>query len=80
MIYLASFHGAVTFYYTSYIYTLYKMYTQLGLAKYIVKGEKDIKKNHDYTILRQVFDMARDCGDDWVENRFYKGKKIEQVE
>ena len=23
-------------------------------AKYIIKGEKDIKKNHDYTILRQV--------------------------
>ena len=29
-------------------------------------------KNHDYTILRQVFDMARDGGDDWVEDRFYK--------
>ena len=49
-------------------------------AKYIIKGEKDIKKNHDYTILRQVFDMAREGGDDWVEDRFYKGKKIEQVE
>ena len=36
-------------------------------TKYIVKGEKDIKKNHDYTILRQVFDIARDGGDDWVE-------------
>ena len=46
-------------------------------AKYIIKGEKDIKKNHDYTILRQVFDMAREGGDDWVEDRFYKGKKIE---
>ena len=34
-------------------------------------------KSHDYTILRQVFDMARDGGDDWVEDRFYKGKKIE---
>ena len=46
-------------------------------AKYITKGEKDIKKNHDYTTLRQVFDMARD-GDDWVEDRFYiRGKKIE---
>ena len=30
-------------------------------AKYTLKGEKDIKKN---TILRQVFDMARDGGDD----------------
>ena len=38
----------------------------------VIKGEKDIKKNHDYTILRQVFDMARDGGgDDWVEDRFY---------
>ena len=48
-------------------------------AKYIIKGEKNIKKNHDYTILRlrQVFDMAREGGDDWVEDRFYKGKKIE---
>ena len=27
--------------------------------------------------LRQVFDMAREGGDDWVEDRFYKGKKIE---
>ena len=41
-------------------------------AKYIIKGEKDIKKNHDYTILRQVFDMARDGGDDRVEDKFYK--------
>ena len=31
----------------------------------------------DYTILRQAFDMAREGGDDWVEDRFYKGKKIE---
>ena len=37
----------------------------------IIKGEKDIKKNHDYTILRQVFDMAREGGDDWVEDRFF---------
>ena len=44
-------------------------------ARYVIKGEKDI--NHDYAILRQVFDMARDGGDDWVEDRFYKGKKIE---
>ena len=44
---------------------------------YVIKGEKDIKKNYDYTILRQVFDMAREGGDDWVEDRFYKGKKIE---
>ena len=29
------------------------------------------------TLLRQVFDMAREGGDDWVEDRFYKGKKIE---
>ena len=29
------------------------------------------------TVLRQVFDMARDGGDDWVEDRFYKGKKKE---
>ena len=37
-----------------------------------------MKKNHDYTILiRQVFDMAREGGDDCVEDRFYKGKKIE---
>ena len=35
--------------------------------------------NHDYTILRQVFDMTRDGGDDWVEDRFYEGKKIEYV-
>ena len=46
-------------------------------ARRVIKGEKDIKKNHDYTILRQVFDMAREGGDDWVEDRFYKGKKIE---
>ena len=46
--------------------------TWLEYAKYIIKGEKDIKKNHDYTILRQVFDMARDHGgDDWVEDKFY---------
>jgi len=37
-------------------------------ARYVIKGEKDIKKNHDYTILRQVFDMmARDGGDDWIQ-------------
>ena len=41
----------------------------------VIKGEKDIKKNHDYTILRQVFDMARDGGDDWVEDRFYKERR-----
>ena len=40
-------------------------------TKYIVKGEKDIKKNHDYTILRQVFYMAKDGGGDWVEDMFY---------
>ena len=48
-------------------------------SRYIVKGEKDMKKNHDYTILRQVFDMVRDGGDDQVEDRFDKGKKIKQV-
>ena len=34
---------------------------------------------NDYTALRQAFDvaMAREGGDDWVEDRFYKGKKIE---
>ena len=37
-------------------------------ARYVIKGEKDIKKSHDYTILRQVFDdVAREGGDDWVE-------------
>ena len=40
-------------------------------ARYIIKGEKDIKKNHDYTILRQVFYMAKDGGGDWVEDMFY---------
>ncbi len=38
-----------------------------------------MKKNHDYTILRQVFDMVRDGGDDQVEDRFDKGKKIKQL-
>ena len=47
----------------------------------VIKGEKEIdfNKNHDYTILRQVFDMVRDGGDDQVEDRFDKGKKIKQV-
>ena len=49
-------------------------------ARYIIKEKKDIKKNHDHTILSQVFDMARDGGDDWVEDRFYRGNKIEYVE
>ncbi len=40
--------------------------TTTTLHRYIVEGEKDIKKSHDYSILRQVFDMARDGGDDWV--------------
>ena len=39
--------------------------------------QKDINKSHDYTILRQVFDMAKDGGDEWVEDSFYKGKKID---
>ena len=43
----------------------------------MLSGERDIKKNRNYIILRQVFDMARNGGDDWVEDRFYKGKKIE---
>ena len=38
-----------------------------------------MKKNHDYsdyTILRQVFDIAREGGDDWVEERrFYKKER-----
>ena len=52
-------------------------------ARRVIIGEKDIKKNHAYTIsisisiLRQAFDMTREVGDDWVEDRFYKGKKIE---
>ena len=54
-------------------------YSTTYYARYVIKGKKDIKKNHDYTILRQVFDMAREGGDDRVEDRFYKGKKIEQV-
>ena len=49
---------------------------KLNTRSYLIR-EKDIKKSHDYTILRQVFDMARDGGDDWVEDRFYRGKKIE---
>ena len=68
----------------SYIYVADVVFSHeddVHYAKYIniiiIKGEKDIKKNHDYTILRQGFDMARDGGDDWVEDRFYKGKKIE---
>jgi hypothetical protein len=38
-----------------------------------------MKKNHDYTILRQVFDMVRDGADDQVEDRFHNGKKIKQL-
>ena len=41
-------------------------------ASYIIKGEEDIKASHDYTILRQVFDMVRDGEDDWVEDRKQK--------
>ena len=43
-------------------------------ARYVnvIKGEQDIKKNHDYIIFKQVFDMARGGGDDWVEDsRFF---------
>ena len=32
-------------------------------ARYVVKGEKDMKKGRDYAILRQVFDMA---GEGWL--------------
>ena len=59
------------------IYVVKGVIDDVYYARYVIKGEKDIKKNHDYTILRQVFDMAREGGDDWVEDRFYKGKKIE---
>ena len=34
-----------------------------------------MKKNHDYTILRQVFDMARGGGDDWAQDKDRKGKE-----
>ena len=36
-------------------------------AKYIIIEEKDRKKNHDYTILREVFE---DGGYNWVDDRF----------
>ena len=49
----------------------------LGVKPQIIKGEKDIKKSHNYAILRQVFDIASDGRDDWVEDRLYKGQKIE---
>merc|ERR1711991_1232359 len=56
------------------------MYYYYKIKDKRINGEKDIniKKSHDYTIciLRQAFDMAREGGDDWVEDRFYKGKKI----
>ena len=42
-------------------------------------NDDDYETLLNYTILRQVFDMAKEGGDDWVEDRFYKGKKIEQV-
>ena len=52
-----------------------------------MKGKRSVQKlgikwqsNSNYTILRQVFDIARDGGDYWVEGRFCKGKKIEQVD
>ena len=44
-------------------------------ARYVIKGEKDIKKSHDYTILRQVFDMAREGGEDRFYKYKYKGKR-----
>ena len=31
------------------------------------------------TLKYVAFDMARDGGDDWVEDRFYRGNKIEQL-
>ena len=35
------------------------------------------KLTAETVVLRQAFDIARDGGDDWVDDRFYKGKKIE---
>ena len=46
------------------------MYTTY--ARRVIKGGKDTKKSHDYAILRQAFDMAREGGDDWIEDRLYK--------
>ena len=57
------------------------MYTTY--ARRVIKGGKDIKKNHDYTILRQVFDVARGGGgDDWIiEDRLFikQGRKEDRV-
>ena len=47
-----------------------------------IKGENSIKKSHDYTILRQVFDVARGGGDDWIiEDRLFikQGRKEDRV-
>ena len=43
-------------------------------ARYVKKGEKNIKNDHDYTILRQMFDIAGDVND-WVEDRFIKERR-----
>ena len=42
-------------------YVVFSREDDVYYARYIVEGEKDIniKKNYDYAILRQVFDMAR---------------------
>ena len=42
--------------------TCAKRYARCHVIK--IKGEKNIKKSHDYTILRQVFDVARGGGGD----------------
>ena len=64
--------GSITITYLPLLFTItiyYVLLCYVYYAKYIIKGEKDIniiqvlaniKKNHDYTILRQVFDMTRD--------------------
>ena len=39
------------------------------------KGYKQEPRPHYFET--SVFCLARDGGDDWVEDRFYKGKKIE---
>ena len=48
-------------------YVVFSHEDDVYYARHIVKREMDIKKYHDYTILRQAFDMARDS----------RGKKIE---
>ena len=61
--------------------TCAKRYARCHVIK--IKGEKNIKKSHDYTILRQVFDVARGGGgDDWIiEDRLFikQGRKEDRV-